>query len=165
MLSWCVSIVPNSCTVSYRCALKRIATSFIWMWSISHLRSCLSVSVTSSSLYTPGMTTDRLGGPTEICRNNLKQIWFKWWHFADALILFTGRPRLCVKRVSEEVQASCWCDRRWCHLQSVSWWRAYNHCTSVISRHRAHYSYFLWRRNTKTENVEQILMLPILFHY
>lgn len=84
-----------------------------------------------------------------------KQMWFKQRHLGDVLIAFTGRPRLCVKGVSEKVQASCWSDKHRCHLQSVSWWRANNHCPTVIYWHRSPYSYFVWRWNSQTENVEE----------
>lgn len=84
------------------------------------------------------------------------------WH-GDS-VFFLGWPRLCVKRVSEEIQASCWRVRRWGHLQSVSRWRAYNHRTPLVSR-RAHHSHCLWRWNSETENLKQSQTLPARFHY
>lgn len=104
-------------------------------------------------------------GTIEICRNSeTKLIRWQVTHILT-LILFPGWPRLCVKRVFEEIQASCWSVKCWCQRQSVIWWYPYNHCTSVMFRLRAPYSCFLWRWNTKTENVEQSLTLLTLFHY
>lgn len=82
-------------------------------------------------------------------------------HFSHVVTVSAGRPRLCVEGVSEEVQTSCWRDECWCHLQSVNRWSADNHCAKVISQHRAHYSNFLWRWISQTENVEQLLV----FHF
>lgn len=145
-----------------RCARRRTATSSTWTWSISHPRSCLLVSMKSSSQYTPGTKPDRSvsrrGRDVQKHPDRLSCSLC-----INIIILLTGRPRLCVKGVSEEVQASRGCDRRRYHLQSVNRRRAHNHCSAVIFRHGPQHSNF--QRGRKTEDVEQLLMLPMLSDY
>lgn len=61
---WCCECFISGCSYClYRCAWKRIATSFIWMWSISPPMSCLSMLAMSSSQCMANMKIDRLEGP------------------------------------------------------------------------------------------------------
>lgn len=143
---------------SPRCARRRTATSSAWMWSISPPRSCRCVWMKSSSQYTPGTrpdrwaveaetlwaVTDRL--PTSLCANPLP--------------LPTGRPRLRVQRVSEEVQASCGRDLLRNHFLSVRRRRALDHRSALLLRHGPQHSNHV--RGRKTEDVEAADAVQIL---
>lgn len=134
-----------------RCARRRTATSSTWMWSTSHPRSYLSASMKSSSQYTPGTRPDRWVVEVET-RWHMTNLPLAHCALNTCATLPTGRPRLRIQRVSEEVQASCGCDRHRHHLQSVDRRRAHHHRSALILRHGPQHSNL--QRGRETEDVE-----------
>lgn len=89
-----------------RCGLRRTAMSSTWMWSTSRLTNSRSAWVTNLSQFMPNTRTDRW----EHLQGAARWPWSSLQHISDVATVSTGRPRLCVPGVSEEIQTPSWCD-------------------------------------------------------
>lgn len=65
------------------------------MWSISHLKNCLSVSATTSSQYMAGMRTDRLEGQEASAEILWNITWYSRWHCWCSFSVYRMTMALC----------------------------------------------------------------------